>query len=1590
MAATDQTYRKQKTLDVVFAVSSILMLLSIFWMLYDDYNREFKHVQRKFRDVEDEIFLRAMLDKMPDSEHIEAITKAHEMLASAKKDMQKVQRDNASAIRAAKGEREIAENDALGIKAKLDSINSLINISQDDMDRTTDKNLRESIFKHIASLIVERDKKKEEFTEANQRIVEKTKNVKEKEAKVTSAEAEHARTIADFMLTNPANGKKLMDYSLGQVSTLGDVEDALKKYTSEFDRLAKTAAAKRWKKGDWFRNLPLIDAFAAPTRIQQYTFNDLTIDYSFKQVTRYDRCTSCHLGVDRAAFDKDALAQLKNAPDELKTRLVAAHKLLRTREDLGESLGYDPSDIPGMIDAIGLNPGQINQYAAHPDLSLYVDANSPHPAEKFGCTICHGGQGSATDFHHAAHTPNSAHQKEDWEKRHEWELGEFWDYPMLAKRFTESSCLKCHHQVTDLIRYGSKEDAPKLLRGFNLIRDNGCFGCHEISGQKSGRPVGPDLRLEPNVLPLEALTAAERAAARSDPLNPPGTMRKAGPSLYHLSEKTNEKWVREWIHSPRGFRPDTKMPHFFGLSTNSHEYLAQEAPEQKDFPNAEVHAIAYYLMTESKRYLDGNDTMRADNLKRYKEFEGDPEKWKLVKIRVEQLRKKRDDGELSKEETEELREKQKYQGRKNREAELRQELATEGLSPEKKAKRQDELRDVAMTEKDKKELAEIETRLKTAGRYALLPEVLDGRMTPEEAAGQQDLINVKPVKLAEEITDGDGNNVTAKYQEYVKARGDDKKLKHGDRLFREKGCLACHVHDAVKRSGTDENDTPLPAIRDAVADFGPSLTRIAAKLGSSSQDKAGAHRWLVQWILNPKVLHPRTRMPVTHLNVEEASDLADWLLAQDAGWTPPELAAPELQTLKDLLAVNMARLLPKNELAALKENGFSEQQISDMKWDAEERILGTLSEDNLKWYLGKRAINRLGCFGCHSIPGFESAKPIGTPLNDWGKKDAERLAFENIEAYVNDHLVSESNPDGTLVKVAEIDPAKGPEIKVGAEAYEKFFLDALFNHRREGFLHQKLMEPRSFDYHRPLAYDDRLRMPQFRFARGAAAKPIGEETERQAEARSEAHAREAVMTFVLGLVADPIPFQYLNRPNGDKLAEAKGRAVIDSFNCAGCHQIRAGVYEFKRGDKPDDKLLENLRTQAREANYSKDHFFPDHNAWAGGPQPADRIRMHGVGSKVDDGKFSVTLSQALRFEESLPPDRSIRAGDAVLDLPAGAADLISHSEPYGGYFANLLAPYLIRRGSLTWTDDSRARHGLPPTLIREGERVQPDWLFRFLRHPGMVRPQHSKGKGNVEQGMVALRMPRFNMSDEDAQAIVNYFSAVDRMDNPAFGVNYPYLNMPHRQDNYLRDRNDAYIKTLPQMAKQIQGISIPAAEKELKNAQAEEAKAADPAQKKEAARAVADARKELEGLKKVLEEIPARMKSPDAFAIDSYHLLVEGRSGACLDCHNVGRLQAKGSSFGPPLEIVHDRLRPEWTERWLANPQRLLTYKSFMPTNYPRVQSFDQEKDQHLMPGTSMAHITALRDLMMIFPKVAEIPEIKNFKPKEPAGEKKQ
>lgn len=60
----------------------------------------------------------------------------------------------------------------------------------------------------------------------------------------------------------------------------------------------------------------------------------------------------------------------------------------------------------------------------------------------------------------------------------------------------------------------------------------------------------------------------------------------------------------------------------------------------------------------------------------------------------------------------------------------------------------------------------------------------------------------------------------------------------------------------------------------------------------------------------------------------------------------------------------------------------------------------------------------------------------------------------------------------------------------------------------------------------------------------------------------------------------------------------------------------------------------------------------------------------------------------------------------------------------------------------------------PPVLNGEGAKVQPDWMFSFLKHPVSLRP------------WLKVRMPTFNMSDREATALIDYFMAQEAREIP--------------------------------------------------------------------------------------------------------------------------------------------------------------------------------------------------------------------------------
>ena len=105
-------------------------------------------------------------------------------------------------------------------------------------------------------------------------------------------------------------------------------------------------------------------------------------------------------------------------------------------------------------------------YGGYPQPLAYHPLHDQHPVERFGCTVCHRGQGRAT-------TAVDAHGNVP-----------HWDEPMLPLQYIQASCGKCH-QAAD------NPGAPKLALGQQVFDNSGCRGCHKLGG--SGGVLGPEL-----------------------------------------------------------------------------------------------------------------------------------------------------------------------------------------------------------------------------------------------------------------------------------------------------------------------------------------------------------------------------------------------------------------------------------------------------------------------------------------------------------------------------------------------------------------------------------------------------------------------------------------------------------------------------------------------------------------------------------------------------------------------------------------------------------------------------------------------------------------------------------------------------------------------------------------------------------------------------------------------------------------------------------------------------------------------------------------------------------------------------------------
>lgn len=387
------------TLNKVFAVLSVMLLLTVIWVALDDYLRPWKAVQVKAMDVEQQVTALKVKE-------VEGGIDA-ENLKVAKKQLE----DSEAALAA--NEAEIRK-----VKEKLNDVANRIYV-QNMYNGIQGSQSGEWQFKYEHALAG----KQFETAKKYKKIFDDYKS------------KENAGRDQLKALTAEENSYKDELKRLEEVKT--SAEKNLKSIVADRDRLMASIASTE-KNPIWFiRNSPFIDFLDPTIKIQQYVIHNANSDMYFQQIPKIDRCTTCHVFIDRAGYED-----------------------------------------------------QANPYKTHPKLdTLAVGVNSPHPVKDFGCTACHGGVGDRVhDFNSPVHTPQNDAQKKDWIAKHNWHEPHKVPQPMLPLQHSEAMCLKCHQGVERIPM------ADKVNKGKELTETYGCYGCHKIEGWDHLEKPGPSLQ----------------------------------------------------------------------------------------------------------------------------------------------------------------------------------------------------------------------------------------------------------------------------------------------------------------------------------------------------------------------------------------------------------------------------------------------------------------------------------------------------------------------------------------------------------------------------------------------------------------------------------------------------------------------------------------------------------------------------------------------------------------------------------------------------------------------------------------------------------------------------------------------------------------------------------------------------------------------------------------------------------------------------------------------------------------------------------------------------------------------------------------
>jgi mono/diheme cytochrome c family protein len=532
-------------LNVVFAASSLFLFLSVVWMVWDDFDRDWKNTQRRFAQLQYQV------------------TQAQYRQAAGAVDRAKLQQLQAQ-LAAARKSATANQEKVNAVQKKLDDVNIRLDRAQRDYQ--------------YAKATYDHDRYDFESTRAAGApgAAKKGEAVAALEKRLTDLDLAVQKLTAER-----AGVQKELDQYTGQIgSTAKQIEDMHTEET-RLQKLLDVQAPSVTK--DYFRNAPLLDFMAPTIKVQQIILPSIVDDVNFTRVPKMDRCQTCHLAIDKKGFEK--YPQPFTTHPNLSTYLGgdSPHPIDRIgctvcHEGMGQSVSFrDAAHAPSTekqkeewekkykweephlwdYPMLPIKMTEASCAKCHKQQVFIPKADNLDLAyatyERAGCYACHKTRG----FEVADATNPGGMRKPgpiltkidsklspDWVKtwiRNPRAVKPATWMPRIWYNSNSSSpedATRNEVEINAVVSYlfantDKHEFAVKnpprgdAKSGEQIVKSIGCQGCHVV-GEGSRAEAGP--------------------------------RRTFGQPLENIGNKTSYEWVFDWVRDPKHFNPNTYMP----------------------------------------------------------------------------------------------------------------------------------------------------------------------------------------------------------------------------------------------------------------------------------------------------------------------------------------------------------------------------------------------------------------------------------------------------------------------------------------------------------------------------------------------------------------------------------------------------------------------------------------------------------------------------------------------------------------------------------------------------------------------------------------------------------------------------------------------------------------------------------------------------------------------------------------------------------------------------------------------------------------------------------------------------------------------